>query len=243
VYADQLKQREDMSAVSPGIFKESDDANRVYFVENYTGSNGSARNIFYQDVSNGKISSIFARSGHLSTDHLGQRVLVLENGQRYIGMPGQADFDVTEFKRHTVAIDQGHGKLAIPNSRQSQGTLLLMRQLNDPAARSELAWRISLPFSCLILAILAIPLAYVNPRSGQTYNLIGAILVYFVYQNALTFVRNGILHDNLPVYSMLLVHLLALVLALLALVYRDHPTSSLARTIKNLSGRRSEPCD
>lgn len=117
VYADQLKQREDMSAVSPGIFKESDDANRVYFVENYTGSNGSARNIFYQDVSNGKISSIFARSGHLSTDHLGQRVLVLENGQRYIGMPGQADFDVTEFKRHTVAIDQGHGKLAIPNSR------------------------------------------------------------------------------------------------------------------------------
>jgi len=238
VYADKLKQREDISAVSPGIFKESSDANRVYFVENYAGAHGSASNIFFQDVSDGKIASIFARSGHLGSDGDGQRILVLENGQRYVGMPGQADFDVTTFKRYTVLVGDDHKLVAAPTSRQSQSTLKLFHQLYDPGARSELAWRISLPFSCLLLAILAIPLSYVNPRSNNTYNLIAALLVYFFYQNALTFVRNGILNQTLPVYSIALVHVAVLILGLLGLLYRDRPAATVTRTLLALIGKR-----
>jgi len=239
VYADQLKQREDISAVSPGIFKESGDGNRVYFVENYAGHNGSASNIFFQDITDGKIASIFARSGHLGTDEEGQRVLVLENGYRYVGMPGQANFDVITFKRHNVTIGQSHKLVALPSSRQSQSTLQLFHQLNQPSARSELAWRISLPFSCLFLSILAIPLAYVNPRSGHTYNLIIALLAYFIYQNALTFVRNGILHETLPVYSIALVHVAVLVIGLLGLSYRDRPATTMRQTFLHLIGKKA----
>jgi len=240
VYADQLKQREDVSAVSPGVFKESADGNRVYFVENYAGQNGSASNIFFQDVSDGKISTIFARAGHLGSDDSGQRVLVLENGVRYVGMPGKADYDVTSFQRHTVVIGRDHKLMSLPNSRQSQSTLQLMRLWSvDPGARSELVWRFSLPFSCLLLALLAIPLAYVNPRSGHTYNLVAALLVYFLYQNLLTFVRNGILHETLPVYSIVLVHLSVLGLTWMGLVYRDRPAASFAMTIKNIARKKA----
>lgn len=240
VYADQLKQREDISAVSPGIFKESGDGNRVYFVENYAGHNGSASNIFFQDITDGKIASIFARSGHLGKDNLGQRVLVLEDGYRYVGSPGQANFDVTMFKKHSVTIGQDHKLVTAPTSRQSQSTLQLMRQTDQASARSELAWRFSLPFSCLLLAILAIPLAYVNPRSsGHAYNLIAALLAYFLYQNALTFVRNSILQDSLPAYSMVLVHLIVLILGLLGLAYRDRPASTFRQTLAKIGRKKA----
>lgn len=239
VYADQLKQREDVSAISPGVFKESGDGNRVYFVENYAGNNGSASNIFFQDVTDGKVSSIFARSGHLGSDNLGQRVLILEDGYRYVGLPGHADYDVTLFKRHSVTIGQDHKLVSVPSSRQSQSTLMLFKQWNQPSARSELAWRLSLPLSCLLLSILAIPLSYVNPRSGHTYNLLFALLAYFLYQNALTFVRNGILHESMPVYSIALVHLAVLALGLLGLVYRDRPATTLRQTLTKLARKKA----
>jgi lipopolysaccharide export system permease protein len=239
IYADQLKQREDMSAVSPGVFKESGDGNRVYFVENYAGINGSAKNIFYQDVTDGKISSIFALSGHLTTDDQGQRILVLENGHRYVGTPGEADFDVTDFKRHTVALGADHSIVNAPRSRQSMPTLLLFRQLSDSNARAELAWRFSLPLSCLVLAVLAIPLSYVNTRSaGSAHNLIAALLAYFLYQNALTFVRNSIIQDNTSAWAILLVHATALAVGLFGIYYRDRPAKSVWRQLHSLLGKK-----
>lgn len=239
VYADQLKQREDMSAVSPGVFKESGDGNRVYFVENYAGVNGSAKNIFFQDVTDGKISSIFAHSGHLTTDAQGQRILVLEDGHRYVGSPGEADFDVTDFQRHTVAIGTERSIVDVPRSRQSTPTPVLLKQLHEGTARAELAWRLSLPLSCLVLAILAIPLSYVNTRSGgHAYNLVAALLAYFLYQNALTFVRNSIMHDNTPAWSILLVHLAVLAIGLFGIYYRNRPAQPLLRTLFSLLGKK-----
>jgi lipopolysaccharide export system permease protein len=239
VYADQLKQREDMSAVSPGVFKESGDGNRVYFVENYAGANGSAKNIFFQDVTDGKISSILAKTGHLTSDDIGQRILMLEDGHRYVGTPGDADFDVTDFKRHTVVIGAEHNITDIPRSRQSMSTLMLFKNLQDGSARSELAWRFSLPLSCLMLAILAIPLSYVNTRSaGSAYNLVAALLAYFLYQNALTFVRNSIMHDNTPAWSILLVHLAVLAIGLFGIYYRSRPAQPVWRTLQSLFGKK-----
>ncbi|BEV71079.1 MULTISPECIES: LPS export ABC transporter permease LptF [unclassified Paludibacterium] len=240
VYADQLKQREDISAISPGVFKESSDANRVYFIESYGGENGNAKNIFFQDLTDGKISTIFAKSGHLTTDDTRQRLVTLEDGIRYVGTPGRADFDVTSFSRYSVAIGKDHDLVTAPRSRQSLPTALLLSQYDDPAARAELAWRLSLPFSCLILAILAIPLAYTNPRSGgQAFNLIAALLCYFAYQNGLTVVRNSILHDTLPIWSIAFVHLGFLLLGLFGLYYRDRPVQSVYKTMKSLFGMKA----
>ncbi|MBV8046337.1 MAG: LPS export ABC transporter permease LptF [Paludibacterium sp.] len=234
-YADQLKQREDISAISPGVFKESSDANRVYFVENYAGQNGSAKNIFFQDLSNGQISTILAKSGHLATDDINQRIIVLENGYRYVGVPGQANFDVINFKRYIAVIGKSHDLVAAPRSRQSLPTTYLLTQLNDPSACAELAWRFSLPFSCLILAILAIPLSYSNPRSGgQAFNLIAALLSYFAYQNGLTVVRNSIMHGSLPAWSIIFVHLAVLIIALLGLLYRDRPAQPLWQSLRTM---------
>lgn len=239
-YADQLKQREDLSAISPGIFKESGDANRVYFVENFTGQHGSAKNIFFQDNSEGRISTIFARSGYLGKDDKGQRLLVLANGYRYVGNPGEANFDIISFEKHSVAIGTDHNNVVAPHSRQSQPTLRLLNELQDPSARAELAWRLSLPVSCLLLAILAIPMSYINPRTGgQTINLIMALLAYFLYQNGLTFVRNSIMRNDLPAYSIIFVHMLVLGVALFGIYYRDRPAQPWLQTLKLLISKKA----
>jgi lipopolysaccharide export system permease protein len=60
---------------------------------------------------------------------------------------------------------------------------------------SELEWRVGLPLSAFILALLAIPLSYVNPRAGRSLNLIAAVVIYMFYNNMISvtnsWVRSG----------------------------------------------------
>ncbi|MEN9357770.1 MAG: hypothetical protein RL695_1941, partial [Pseudomonadota bacterium] len=47
-------------------------------------------------------------------------------------------------------------------------------------------WRIGIPLAAFNLALLAIPLSFVNPRAGRTNNLIFAILTYMIYSNLIS---------------------------------------------------------
>ncbi|GGY19193.1 LPS export ABC transporter permease LptF [Paludibacterium paludis] len=235
-YAEILKQREEMSAISPGLFKESGQSNRVYFIEKY-GRDGKAQNIFFQDMTEGKVSTVLANNGHVETDDEGKRVLVLEDGRRYAGEPGSAAYEVVEFKRYAVVIGETRKLIGPRDNRQGLSTRTLYRQRHDAEARSELIWRFSMPVSCLVLALLAIPLSYFNPRSGQTYNLLVAILAYFMYQNALTLIRNAALHDRLPSSTMFACHLAVLLIALALMRYRNRPARPLGRVVSSLFGK------
>ena len=53
----------------------------------------------------------------------------------------------------------------------------------EPRHLGELSWRIGVPVSALLLALLAMPLAYVNPRAGRSANLIIALLMSTIYIN------------------------------------------------------------
>lgn len=234
-YAEVLKRREELSAIAPGVFKESsDNSNRVYFIESYAGKEGAAANIFFQDLTEGKSSIILAKNGHIETDNDGDRMMVLENGRRYIGMVGTANYQIMEFKRYSVMIGKSQQLIGHPNSRQSTSTPMLWHMRHQPEARSELMWRISMPISCLVLALLAIPLSYFNPRSGHTYNVILAVIAYFVYQNALTLSRNAIQHQKVHFLVMPAIHLTVLLFTWVGLMWRSRPTGYFGATLKHL---------
>ena len=57
--------------------------------------------------------------------------------------------------------------------------------ISEPAGANlgELVWRAGLPISGMVVALLALPLAFVNPRAGQSINLIIAVLIYVTYNN------------------------------------------------------------
>jgi lipopolysaccharide export system permease protein len=61
---------------------------------------------------------------------------------------------------------------------------LLRQPTRDNLA--ELLWRLGIPVSALVLAFLAIPMSFVNPRAGRSANLLFALFTYIVYSNLLS---------------------------------------------------------
>src|SRR3989338_4904238 len=101
----KLESRDDVAAATPGTFRESKQADLVYFVENmYPGTN-RVSNVFVQSEQNGKLGTMVARQGLQETLPNGDRFLVLLNGTRYEGVPGQRKYNIVEFERYAIRID------------------------------------------------------------------------------------------------------------------------------------------
>lgn len=182
-FKSRLDTRDDVTLATPGAFRESKQADRVFFLENVDTKNNRVGNIFVQSVQNSKEGTMVAKEGLQETAPNGDRFLVLLNGTRYEGIPGQHDFKLVEFERYAVRIEAAEIKESTPNYK-SFSTLYL---LQNPTTwnLSELEWRIGLPLSALILALLAIPLSFVNPRAGRSLNLIIAVVIYMAYNNVM----------------------------------------------------------
>jgi lipopolysaccharide export system permease protein len=54
-----------------------------------------------------------------------------------------------------------------------------------------------LPLSALVLALLAIPLSFVNPRAGRSLNLVLAVLIYMIYNNVLSIAQAWIAQQRI----------------------------------------------
>jgi lipopolysaccharide export system permease protein len=80
-----------------------------------------------------------------------------------------------------------------------------------------------------LLALLAIPLAFVNPRAGRSINLILALLVYMIYVNLLSVIQAYISQSRLHLAPGLLIVHTVVVILLLALFYRRLSVFSFSR--------------
>lgn len=227
----RMESRDDVSAISPGVFRESPRAARVYFVEAVSGTENLVANVFVSSVQHGKQGVMVAAQGFQETAANGDRFLVLVNGRRYEGEPGAADYKVYEFERYAMRIETVEGRAPRAPTTKSVSTLELLRNPN-PDNLAELSWRVGLPASALILALLAIPLSFVNPRAGRSMNLLLALLIYMAYSNMLSITQASIAQSRLPVAAGLLgVHAVMLVV-LAILFYRRLTVFSLFRLFR-----------
>ncbi len=227
----QMDSRDDVSAVSPGVFRESRQAQRVYFVEEVSGSQNLVANVFVSSVQHGKQGVMVAARGFQETAENGDRFLVLLNGRRYEGEPGSANYKIYEFQRYAMRVDAIEGRAARAPTTKALSTAALARD-PTPANLAELSWRVGLPTSALILTLLAIPLSFVNPRAGRSMNLVLALLIYMAYSNLLSITQAQIAQSRLPLpVGMLGVHA-AMLLILLALFYRRLLVFSLFRLVR-----------
>lgn len=121
--------------------------------------------------------------------------IVFQNGFRYAGTPGFADYQVVQYQDYGVLITQTPPTHSGWPSNAS--TWSLWSQRHDPKVAAELHWRMAMPVSAIVLALLAFPLCKVNPRRGKFSQLIPAILLYIIYANFLflgkTWIRKGLL--------------------------------------------------
>ena len=183
-YQRLLASRDDVSSITPGVFRESRGADRVFFVDKLTERDDAVNNIFVQSVQRGRIGVIVAQRGYVETAPNGDRFIVLERGRRYEGTPGMLDYRTVDFDKQSIRIEPKEAQRQAPSTK-SLSTLELLGE-RRPEQLAELHWRLSLPLAVVIMALFAVPLSVVNPRSGRSWNLIVAVLVYALYNNLLS---------------------------------------------------------
>ena len=191
-FIQRFEKREDLKRVAPGQFRESSSSDRVFFVEGSTNGSTVVQNVFVNtDQGKDGKSIVVAREGVIEADGKGGQYLVLKNGRRYEGVPGQADFQSMEFERYSMRVATTVPVLGadVPLDAQSTPALLAIK---NQYTRSELLSRISQPIVCLLLILLAIPLGFVNPRAGSSANLILALLIFFTYNNLVKMVEASV---------------------------------------------------
>jgi lipopolysaccharide export system permease protein len=225
----QLESRDDIALITPGLFREFSRANLVVFVESINPLTSSVQNVFLQSVEDGKDATTVAARGKLEDMPNGDRFIVLEHGRRYQGTPGSPDYRVVEFERLGRRIEPNEVR-ALPTSSKAIPTVALIAA-DGRIERAELFWRISVPLSALMLTLLAVPLAYVNPRMGRSFNLVAAAFLYMLYSNTLNIVQSLIAQGRLDLWAgLLLPHAIALCVVVLLFRHQVSVSGLFART-------------
>lgn len=215
-YQQRMDQRDDMARVTPGAFNESSRGDRVFFVEAVPDVDGQDRvkNIFINSIQHGRLGVIAAAQGHTEVAENGDRFIVLTSGRRYEGTAGSAEYRVMAFDSYAMRIETLESTGAEKTAKSLSTWELLQDRTN--LNKGELLWRIGIPVSALLLALMAIPLSFVNPRAGRTNNLIFALLAFMIYSNLLSvsqaWVAQGRISFTLGVWALHAVMLLVLVL-------------------------------
>src|SRR6266850_105399 len=183
-YATKLESRDDVSRVTPGVFGETANKERVFFVESVSGETNQVQNVFLASAQQGRLGISMSRTGRTETAPNGDRFIVLEQGRRYEGAPGDEQFRVTEFERYAARIETRENI----EPERNQKNLTTWALMSNPTKENlaELVWRIGIPVSALVLVLLAIPMSFVNPRAGRSANLLFALLTFMVYSNLLS---------------------------------------------------------
>lgn len=216
-----MRERSAVSLLTPGRFIESSDGSLVFFVRSADSASDTFRDVFLHRREAGQPSRVdtSASARYRRDDITGDEYIELVDGQTSIGGPGSATWTVTEFRTQSVL--RPYEDPEAPRLRTKGKTLSQLIGSDSADDRAELQWRISLPLGALLLAMLAVPLAYTSPRQGRFGKIGLAILVYIPFANLLSLARKWIASGAMPAWIGLWpIHIAMLVLIVLLLARR-----------------------
>src|SRR5205807_552856 len=117
-YQSRIAARDDVTRVDPGVFGETGNKERVFFVESASGDSKTVQNVFVSSVQQNRGGVSMSRTGYTDTAPNGDRFIVLERGRRYEGNPGEAEYRVTEFERYAARIETKESDQPVVTSKQ-----------------------------------------------------------------------------------------------------------------------------
>jgi len=187
-----------MAGIASGRFTAPSSSEGVFYAEHISNDHTELSDVFIHSERDGQQVIISATYGrHFIKKSSGDRYLELQDGYQYEGLPGSSDFTITKFKTHAIRIQEQE---IVRSNRKHKA--YPTSELLDPELRrqfaiehhqsfaglrrydvAELHWRLAMPLSTILLALLAVPLSRTNPRQGRYAKLFVAILVYFIYSN------------------------------------------------------------
>jgi len=192
----------EFDTLEPGRFQSLRDGTRVTYTERMSDDRVNLGGVFISQKnisSNNKdrgISVLVAEKGRQEIRPDGNRYLILDNGYRYDGSPGQADYRAIKYDEYGVLLPKPEVSDEVTD-RDAMPTSTLIGS-EDIRMRAELQWRISLPLLVFIVTLMAVPLARVNPRQGRFLKLLPAILLYMAYLSILIAARGALDKGKIP---------------------------------------------
>jgi lipopolysaccharide export system permease protein len=181
----------DFSAIVPGRFKTSRDDGLVLYTENVVDNGQRLERVFARHIQ-GENVSVLSSEGAFHSYSAAQDILfiVFNSGFRYEGAPGATNFKIIEFDEYGVKVQQAEAIAKhLPLSATPTSQLLESENLREIA---ELQWRMAMPLSAVLLALLSVLLSRSDPRQGRFAKLFVAILIYVVYNNLMGIAKNWV---------------------------------------------------
>lgn len=167
-----------------GRFNEFQKGDLVVFFDRLDDDARLSR-VFVQHRQQGKVGLVVAAKGQLRRDLFAdQDFIVLNDGRRYEGQPGNGDFVIGAFEQYGLRMSR-KGRLRqrrAPPSARSWQALLASQELED---RAEFQYRLAFPLAVFALVLVALPLVRSRPRQSLYGRLALAVLIYFVFMNLL----------------------------------------------------------
>ncbi len=221
-----------LQTLAAGRFQNRRGRDLVSYAETIAPDSGIMSGVFLSQQtasSDGKPQLVVtvAAEGEIVLDsRTGARYLELRDGYRYQGLPGHRDYRVVEFETFGERIPEPEGGIrSVPRvDGRSTVSLLASAAAEDIAA---LHWRLSLPVTVPIVAIIALCLSRTDHRRGRYIKMAPAFALYLIYLVLLTNARAAMEEGAGPLV-LWRIHLLYLLLALW-LLYGNVVRSSLWR--------------
>lgn len=173
----------EVSSFESGRFKVDDGGQGAMYAEHVSQNGRQLQKVFMQGPSGDLMAVVIADNGHRVDDPKtpGGGMLILDNGWRYEGLPGKADYRLVKYAEHGIVISPSRPDNGLDSDDALPTDQLL--KMHDLPAISTVQWRLSVPISLLLLTLLAVPLARTSPRQGRYGKLLIAILVYLIFYN------------------------------------------------------------
>lgn len=224
----------DIRGIKAGRFNEFSSGDVVLYAEEMD-ENREMRNIFVQSRQNASTGVVIAERGRLHKAENGDNFVILNDGRRYQGIPGLADYVISEFGEYGVRIS-GPEEVSAALKREATDSWQLFINRSPPEL-AELQKRVTIPLGVIALSLLAVPLARVSPRQGPYGNVFSAFLIYIIYENAQKISQGMLMTGKIPpwtaytaIYGLLMLITLALFLKNLGPRWVRHALGLRVRT-------------
>jgi len=154
-----------LTNLEPGKFLTAGQGGMVFYA-NEKNTQGQLKDVFLQQSKTNAQSStqqlVTADTGyHADVNSDGQKIFVLENGIRYLGVPGQTDYEVVSFEQHGIPfqVNLDKGKAQGPEELSHQD----LRKQSNLEYIAEIQWRWSVPILYIVYAnLMALAKAWVE---------------------------------------------------------------------------------
>jgi lipopolysaccharide export system permease protein len=237
-YKAGLKNRDELATISPGSFKESKSKDRVVYVEGFGDLGSKVKNVFVQSEQNGKLGIIVSNEGSRVSTNTDDEYIVLKKGKRYEVNHENNHFTEIKFSDYGFLVEKKLPPIIDVNQVEAMPTLLLLLTKGNREI-AEFVWRVSLPISGIVLIILAIPLSFINPRSGRSVNIIIAIMIFAIYNNLMGVTQSYINLGKLnPYIGGSIVHLLIIMIASYLMMRRNLNLPLVPSKVRNLRRKK-----